>query len=145
MRCCLLIQDIIAFTSHNDDVKSLRRHRVSFSLPIKGGTTIRDENGMLASTLSVIDAVSVGGDCYLMSAGCEAQAKLSAYHHGFVDAPVLATDGTPSLAATNIHQHLNAAFGMDPTASKPHLNIYRNKGIKWEIGLQVKLILAWVD
>lgn len=65
-----------------------------------------------------------------MSAGCEAQAKLSADHHGFVDAPVLTTDRTPALAATSLHQHLHAAFRMDPTASKPHLNIYRKKGIK---------------
>lgn len=47
---------------------------------------------------------------YLMGAGSEAQAKLSAHHHGFIDAPVLAADHTPALSTAHLHQHLHAAF-----------------------------------
>lgn len=65
-----------------------------------------------------------------MSACSEAQAKLSAYHHGFIDAPVLAANHTPALSTANLHQHLHATFCWDSAANKPHLHIHQVKGVK---------------
>lgn len=58
---------------------------------------------------------------HLVSSGGETQAKLSAHHHGLVDAPVLAADRAPALHSSDLYQHLHATLGFVSTSSKPHL------------------------
>lgn len=58
-----------------------------------------------------------------MGTRSEAQAELPAYHHGFIDAPVLAADRTPALSTSDLHQHLHSAFCWDSATNKPHLDI----------------------
>ena len=76
-----------------------------------------------------------------MGTRSEAQAELSAYHHGFIDAPVLAADHTPALATTDLHQHFHTAFWWNSAANKPHLDIRQVIGVKMGALDKVKLKL----
>lgn len=59
----MFIQDIMPIILDTDELKSCWMYVVALSkLPrLRGGTTIRDQNDMLAATLSVMDVVLVRG------------------------------------------------------------------------------------
>ena len=51
----------------------------------------------------------------------KAQAKLSAGHHGFVEAPVVAAHGPPALDPVHVHLHLHHPFFGAASAGQAHL------------------------
>lgn len=54
---------------------------------------------------------------YLESVICEAQAELSADHHGLHRPPAVAADCAPNQRAVSVCQHLHAALvGVPPSA-----------------------------
>lgn len=78
---------------------------------------------------------------YLVSSGGEAQAELTADHHGLVDAPVLAAHGAPASGSAHIHQHLHATLAGFAASSQSHLKI-RQMGVfltPWSEKIQLSL------